>query len=101
MALQIHCLVRLYFLDGGLFTIAIWKRARDFCGASFVRARIPFMGLHPHGLITLLVPSPGDHKSLESLCNLMDYILSSSSVDGILQARILEWIAMPSSRVSS
>jgi len=28
----------------------------------------------------------------------MDYTPSGSSVDGILQARILEWVAMPSSR---
>ena len=31
----------------------------------------------------------------------MDYSLPGSSVHGILQARILEWVAMPSSRASS
>ena len=31
----------------------------------------------------------------------MDCSLSGSSVHGILQARILEWVAMPSSRGSS
>ena len=31
----------------------------------------------------------------------MDYRLPGSSVHGILQARILEWVSMPSSRVSS
>ena len=31
----------------------------------------------------------------------MDYSLTGSSVHGILQARILEWVAMPSSRGSS
>ena len=31
----------------------------------------------------------------------MDYSLPSSSVHGILQARILEWVAVPSSRGSS
>ena len=30
-------------------------------------------------------------------CNLMDYCLPGSSVHGILQARILEWVTMPSS----
>ena len=35
------------------------------------------------------------------LCNPMDYSLPGSSVHGILQARILEWVAMPSSRGSS
>ena len=33
-------------------------------------------------------------------CNPMDYSLSGSSVHGILQARILEWVARPFSRVS-
>ena len=31
----------------------------------------------------------------------MDYTLPGTSVHGILQARILEWVAMPSSRGSS
>ena len=34
-------------------------------------------------------------------CNPMDWGLPGSSVHGILQARILEWVAMPSSRASS
>ena len=43
-------------------------------------------------------------KSLQScsaLCNLTDYSLPGSSVHGFLQARILEWVTMPSSRESS
>ena len=43
-------------------------------------------------------------KSLLScpiLCNPMDCNLPGSSGDGILQARILEWVALPSSRRSS
>ena len=43
-------------------------------------------------------------KSLQScptLCDPMDGSSSDSSVHGILQARILEWVAMPSSRGSS
>ena len=43
-------------------------------------------------------------KSLQShptLCDPMDCSLSGPSVPGILQARILEWVAMPSSRGSS
>ena len=35
------------------------------------------------------------------LCNPMDYSLPGSSVHGILQARILEWVAVPFSRGSS
>ena len=33
-----------------------------------------------------------------TLCDPMDYSPPGSSIRGILQARILEWIAMPSSR---
>ena len=43
-------------------------------------------------------------KSLEScptLCDPMDHSLPGSSVCGILQARILEWVAISSSRGSS
>ena len=43
-------------------------------------------------------------KSLQScptLCNPMDHSLPGSSVHRILQAQIVEWVAMASSRVSS
>ena len=36
-----------------------------------------------------------------TLCDPMDYSLPGSSIHGILQARILEWVAMPSSTGSS
>ena len=35
------------------------------------------------------------------LCNPMDYSPPGSSAHGILQVRILEWVAMPSSKGSS
>ena len=34
-------------------------------------------------------------QSCPTLCDLMDYSPPGSSVNGILQARILEWVAMP------
>ena len=40
-------------------------------------------------------------QSCLTLCDPMDYSPPGSSVHGILQARILEWVAMPSSRGSS
>ena len=40
-------------------------------------------------------------QSCPTLCDPMDCSLPGSSVHGILQARILEWVAMPSSRASS
>ena len=39
--------------------------------------------------------------SCPTLCHPMDYSPPGSSVHGILQARILEWVAMPSSKGSS
>ena len=42
-----------------------------------------------------------NHLSCPTLCNPMDCSLPSSSVYGFLQARILEWVTMPFSRVSS
>ena len=36
-------------------------------------------------------------QSCPALCDPMDYISPGSSVHGILQARILEWVAIPSS----
>ena len=40
-------------------------------------------------------------QSCETLCNTMDCSPPGSSVQGILQSRMLEWVAMPSSRGSS
>ena len=40
-------------------------------------------------------------QSWQTLCDPRDCSLPGSSVDGILQAKILEWVAMPSSRGSS
>ena len=40
-------------------------------------------------------------QSCPTLCDPVDYSPPSSSVHGILQARILQWVAMPSSRGSS
>ena len=40
-------------------------------------------------------------QSCLTLCNPMDYSLPDSSVHGILQLRILEWVAISSSRESS
>ena len=39
-------------------------------------------------------------QSCQTLYNPMDYSLPSSSISGILQARILEWVAIPFSRES-
>ena len=41
------------------------------------------------------------HSVVSNLCNPMDCSLPGFSVHGILQARILEWVAIPFSRESS
>ena len=50
--------------------------------------------LHPEPLI--LKVKVKVHQSCPTLCDLMDY-----TVHGILQARLLEWVAVPFSRGSS
>ena len=42
-----------------------------------------------------------DAQSCPTLCDPMDYSLPGSSIHGIFQARMLEWVAMPSSRGTS
>ena len=49
----------------------------------------------------MLVMSAKSFQLCPSLCDPMDHSLSGSSVSEILQARILEWAAMSSSRGSS
>ena len=49
----------------------------------------------------MCIPCVKSLLSYLTLCNPMDYSPPGSSVHGILQARILEWVAMPSSWGSS
>ena len=41
------------------------------------------------------------HSVMSNSCNLVGYSLTGSSVHGILQERILEWVSVPFSRGSS
>ena len=50
-----------------------------------------------HKLYSLVCRHAKLLQSCLSLCDSMDHSLPGSSVYGILQARILEWVAMPSS----
>jgi len=61
----------------------------------FLRAGSSLCGLSVSHLCAELL------QSCPTLCNSMDCNLPGSSVRGILQARILEWVARPSSRGSS
>ena len=57
--------------------------------------------LLPPGCCNILVCACPVSKSCLTLCNPMDYSLPGSSVHGVSQARILEWVAFSSSRDSS
>ena len=57
-----------------------------------------YMEIHIYTYVWVCVQSL---KSYLTLCNPMNCNLPGSSAHGILQARILEWIATPSSRGSS
>ena len=54
----------------------------------------------PYSVSLIHVPAKLIQSCL-TLCDSMDYSPPGSSVHGILQARILEWVAMSSSRESS
>ena len=59
---------------------------------------ILLLGISPRGMKTCGSSIP---QSRLTLCDPMDYNLPGSSVHGIFQARILEWVAISSSRGSS
>ena len=80
------------------------------------RLKLRQSGNLPSSLLTTPFPSPNSPQgptasatcfpskllqSCPTLCDPMDYGPPGSSVHGILQARILEWVAMPSSGGSS
>ena len=61
-------------------------------------------GSHPHSLVQALCPAQVKvlvTQSCLTLCDPVDCSSSGSSVHGILQARILEWVAISFSRGSS
>ena len=72
-------------LCGGLAAVCAHARA---CACVCARARVRVCVCS----VVQLCPT---------LCNSMNFRPPGSSVHGILQARILEWVAMPSSRASS
>ena len=72
-------------------------RTRGFsAGPGCVWVRPAKLGVNSTGAIKVLVA-----QSCPTLCDPMDCHPPGSSVHGILQARILEWVAMPFSRGSS
>ena len=72
----------------------VWVKAHPMAGPSFFRGW--------EGTIPLSSPGDGNHaclviQSCPTLCNPMDCSPPGFSVHGILQARILEWVAMSTS----
>ena len=68
------------------------------------KAKVDWAFLHLHPLIACRPPTCVRAKSLQlclTLCDPMDHNPPGSPVHGILQARILEWVAKPSSRGAS
>ena len=72
---------------------------------SLLAWRLDTLALQTVGFWALVMVSrsskAGHAQLCLTLCNPMDYSPPGSSVCGIFQARILEWVAMPSSRGSS
>ena len=70
--------------------------------SSWIGTSLPLRLLPPPSVTDrYVVLLHGCAQSHPTLCDPMDYSLSGSSVHGILQVRILEWVAMLSSRGSS
>ena len=79
-----------------------WRFAKCRINSGHERARTGARGWWSH---RILHPSSRclckSFQSCPTLCNPMDCSPPGSSVHEILQARILEWVVMPSSRGSS
>ena len=65
-----------------------------------VGSRVP-VGTRPPAVTDTPHHTPPDSSDCISLCDPMDCSPPGSSVHGISQARIVEWVAIPFSRVSS
>ena len=83
--------------EGWTFRVMLWEmRKRHLQHFKSAMNSVPFKGkcMCVHVCVCYLL-------SRVWLCNPTDYNLSGFSVHGILQARILEWIAIPFSRGTS
>ena len=75
-----------------------WPKDRTHVCVSYIGRQIllPMSHLGNPTILLCLV-----NQLCLTLCNPMDCSPPGSSIHGVLQARILEWVAMPSSRRSS
>ena len=77
-----------------------WSQGTEVQGPALSLFAYELLGESVH-LLKLGLLLRLSHFSRVWLCDLKDYSPPGSSVHGILQARILEWVAMPSTRGSS
>ena len=74
----------------------LWLPPKQFSPVGLKSARpVPWALQHSYPMKVLVI------QSCLTLCDPMDHSPSGSSVRGILQARILEWVAIPFSRRSA
>ena len=90
-----------WLLDGPLLSVFTWQRERQterkLSGVSSCKDTNPIMGVAPP--VSKSVSKVA--QSCPTLCDPMDGSLPGSSVHGIFQARVLEWVAIFFSRGSS
>ena len=85
-------------LPGDLANSGIKSTSSAFPALQEDSLPLSYQGSPYYYLVCVFVPSL---QICLTLCDPMDCNSPGSSVHGILQARILEWVAMPSSRASS
>ena len=76
--------------DAGAWWAAVYGVAKSQTRLKRLSSSSIDIGIHARSL-----------QSCPTLCDLMDCSLPGVSVQGIFQARILEWVALPASRGSS
>ena len=98
--------VPLYIAQGTLLNVmgqSGWEGSLGENGYMYMCDWVPLLSTwNYHNIVNQLCVLRGKLlQSCPTLCDPMDRSPTGSSVHGILQARILEWVAMPSSRGSS
>ena len=78
-----------------------WYEYSCFFSCRYIKKFDYGVMLIPLRLMSNIMCAVLSHSVVSTLCSAIDWSPPCSSVHGILQARILEWVAMPSSRGSS
>ena len=97
----LHCRQILYQLSYEDIAIEHDKDWLEPTGSKMAHDLTSTRPLAPVDLIINMCVHAKSPQSCPTLCDPMNYSPPGSCVHGILQTRILEWVAMPSSRGSS